>query len=505
MLHRYKSIFLTVLLFTALILIGCQDEDSMTEPEPEPTGMLSVSDQVLSQNMINVSNVNLDKDGWIVIHRDNGGNAPMVPDIISEPVLVKAGSQSNVKVPFKNDVTLNNQEVVWVMLHTDNGTMGTYEFDGQSEFDAPITQDGDIVMKSVTINSASIDVSNQPVVNNTVTIASVESAVDGWIVIHNDDGSGNITLPDIIGKTQVNAGINTDVKVELDNSINYTAGQKLFPMLHIDDVNKGSYDFPDNGDGPEIFGNEEFPNNVIFTSFAVSEPTGELTVSDQTISQNMINVSSVDMSGDGWIVIHRDNNGAPVVPDIISEPEFVNAGNSNDVHVKFKEDVTLTDGEKVWVMLHTDNGTMEKYEFDGSSGIDNPILQDGAPVMTQITINSASITVSDQSVENNTITIENVNAAVDGWIVVHNDDGSGNITLPGIIGKTKVSAGMNSMVEIELDNTIEYQSGQKLFPMLHIDNANIGEYDFPDNGDGPEIFGNEEFPNNVIFTSFNVQ
>lgn len=214
-----------------------------------------------------------------------------------------------------------------------------------------------------------------------------------------------------------------------------------------------------------------------------------------------------DVSQDGFIVIHKDNgNDGPVVPDIVSEPVFIEEGRNENVMVPLSANADFTDGEKLWVMLHMDTGTPQVYEFDGSNGLDGPFTADDNIVMAPINISSASITVNNQPVMNNTITIAEVKAATDGWLVVHNDDGNGGIVLPDIIGKVMVSEGITQNVEITLDSTNTYTSGQKLFPMLHLDNGVIGTYEFDGNSgfDGPEIFGNDPFPGNVIFTSFDV-
>ncbi len=232
-----------------------------------------------------------------------------------------------------------------------------------------------------------------------------------------------------------------------------------------------------------------------------------LSVSTQVISQNMIEVDMIDIPNDGWIVVHADNgNNGPVVPDIISEPKFVEAGASQSIMVQIDASASITDGDQVWVMLHEDTGTEMQYEFDGNNDLDPPFIADGAPVMSPIDINSAMIMSPDMDITNNTITIPQVTAAADGWLVVHNDNGMGGIVLPDIIGKTMVSKGVNTNVTIELDASMTYSPGQLLFPMLHLDNGQIGVYEFDGNSqfDGPEIFGNDAFPGNVIFTSFTV-
>ncbi|MCR9152584.1 MAG: hypothetical protein NXI09_00625 [Bacteroidetes bacterium] len=232
-----------------------------------------------------------------------------------------------------------------------------------------------------------------------------------------------------------------------------------------------------------------------------------LDISTQVISQNMVEVSMVDLPSDGWIVIHADNgNNGPIVPDIISEPKFVEAGANQSVMVQIASDATITDGDQIWVMLHEDTGMDMMYEFDGNNSLDPPFTVDGAPVMTPIDINSAMIMSPNMDITSNTITIPQVTAAADGWLVIHNDDGMGGIVLPGIIGKTQVSKGVNTNVQVQLDAGVTYNPGQLLFPMLHLDNGQIGVYEFDGNSafDGPEIFGNDAFPGNVIFTSFTV-
>ena len=585
-----------------LFLSACDDET----PEPDmemPTGMLTVSDQMLSQNTIMVSNVDLDQNGWIVVHASTSEGGPVVPQIISEPVMVEAGSQDNIEVPLTDVTNLSDGDVVYVMLHTDNGTMGEYEFDGQSGIDNPITtENGAIVMDDITISSASITVSGQAVNENMVTIDEVKASVDGWLVIHADDGNG--APGPVLGQTMVSAGTNTNVMVDLGDNV-FTGGEMLFPMLHIESPDDGEYGFPENGDDPEVFGED-----VIVTSFEVMGPTGSITVMDQIIQGNTLTVGEITTNATGWVVVHASNanNDGPQVPEIISTPVQLQAGTSTDVAIELTEAVNADD--VVYVMLHTDNGVIGAYEFDGSNGFDGPAMADGNMVIESVTalapagtftannqtvsqntlmvesitvdqpswlvvhrdngtgegfvapgiisnpvaieagttenveitladgeeladgerlwimihndngtvstyefdgangfdlpiyfasidIMAPSVTVSNQIVSvDNTVTIDEVNAGVDGWIVIHADNGSGE---PGaVLGQTFVEAGTTANVEVDLgDATVN--TGDTLFPMLHVEDPEDGEYGFPDNGDGPEVF-NED----VVVVSFEV-
>lgn len=259
----------TILAFS---FTACNEDEDDMEPTPEPAvATLDVSTQVISQNMVEVSMVDVPSDGWIVIHADNGNNGPVVPDIISEPKFIEAGANQSIMVQIDGDASISDGDQVWVMLHEDTGTEMQYEFDGNNNLDPPFVVDGAPVMSAIDINSAMIMSPDMDITNNTITIPQVTAAADGWLVVHNDDGMGGIVLPDVIGMTQVSKGVNTNVTIQLDASMTYTAGQLLFPMLHLDNGQIGVYEFDGNSafDGPEIFGNDAFPGNVIFTSFTV--------------------------------------------------------------------------------------------------------------------------------------------------------------------------------------------------------------------------------------------
>lgn len=233
---------------------------------------IEIKDQVISQNTVVMEQAEVTAKGWAVLHKDNGGNAPVVPGIISIPEQLQTGESENVKLKIEDNVSIQDGEQLWAMLHEESGVEGVYEFNGPNTPDQPFMDEGSIVMKSFRIQSPSIDVSSASYDAGThrVTITGVKAAVDGWLVIHNDDGTGNITLPDIIGKTLVEAGTEDNIEIDIDPTVTINIGQKLFPMLHIDNGTKGQYEFDGTAtsdDAAEFFGNG--PNKVIVTSFTV--------------------------------------------------------------------------------------------------------------------------------------------------------------------------------------------------------------------------------------------
>ncbi len=85
----------------------------------------------------------------------------------------------------------------------------------------------------------SIDVDDQPLTNNTVNVSEVYAAQDGWVVVHLDN---NNAPGKVIGHTAVKKGESKDLKIMLDEPV--SAGTKVWPMLHIDAGQIGTYEFP---------------------------------------------------------------------------------------------------------------------------------------------------------------------------------------------------------------------------------------------------------------------
>ncbi len=89
-----------------------------------------------------------------------------------------------------------------------------------------------------TAPTGSVTVSDQEIVDGTVTVDSVTSSAAGWIVIHADQGGG---AGPVIGFAPVQAGDNSNVVVEIDAAL---ATDTLHAMLHTDAGTEGTYEFP---------------------------------------------------------------------------------------------------------------------------------------------------------------------------------------------------------------------------------------------------------------------
>ena len=96
----------------------------------------------------------------------------------------------------------------------------------------------------------SVTVSNQPLLNGTVTVETVVSVGPGWIVIHAQaDGRPG----PILGYGQVADGENRDTMVDVDAT---GATDTLYAMLHVDAGQEGTWEFPGGPDIPVTVGEQ---------------------------------------------------------------------------------------------------------------------------------------------------------------------------------------------------------------------------------------------------------
>lgn len=101
----------------------------------------------------------------------------------------------------------------------------------------------------------SVTVSDQAVIDDSITLTEVVSDGPGWIVIHaQQDGAPG----PVVGYAQVMDGSNLDVVVNIDITV---ATETLYAMLHTDAGEEGVYEFP--GDDTPV----SVDDAVVMTAF----------------------------------------------------------------------------------------------------------------------------------------------------------------------------------------------------------------------------------------------
>mgnify|MGYP006280389995 CR=1 FL=1 len=360
---------------------GMNGEDAGVTPS------VAVSDQTADPaNEVSVDEVVSDGQGWVVIHEQNEAGDSF--GAVIGQTMVSDGTNSNVTVTLDRDAT--DGETLYAMLHDDDPEDGNYTFDGSNGEDPPVAVDGSVVVEPFVVSvdggdtTPSVSVSDQTAdPANEVSVGEVVSDGQGWIVIHEQNEAGD-SFGDVIGQTLVSDGTNSDVTVTLDRDA--TDGETLYAMLHDDDPEDGNYTFDgSNGEDPPV----AVDGNVVVEPFVVSVDGGGTTpsvsVSDQTADPlDEVTVDEVVSDGQGWIVIHEENEAGDSFGAVIGQT-LVSDGANSDVTVTLDRDIT--DGETLYAMLHDDDPEDGNYTFDGSNGEDPPVAVDGNVVVVPFVVN----------------------------------------------------------------------------------------------------------------------
>lgn len=219
-----------------------------------------------------------------------------------------------------------------------------------------------------------VRVSDQGLLNGTVTIAEVISVGPGWLVVHAQANGGP---GPILGFSTVNAGQNQNVAVEIDAA---AATETLYAMLHTDAGVVGTFEFPDGPDVPATLNGQVITPAFVVTGLANHDNamTPSVVVNNQAIANGTVTISEVISDGAGWLVVHAQADGKPG-PILGFSPVF--DGENSNVVVEIDTDEAT---EILYAMLHTDAGETGTFEFP--DGDDTPVAVDGQVVTPSFSI-----------------------------------------------------------------------------------------------------------------------
>lgn len=430
---------------------------------------VTISDQVILNGKVMVEKVVSNGPGFAVVHIDDGNGAP-------GPVIgqrwVNPGENYNVPVPIDAGKAT---ATMFLMLHSDTNEIGLYEFGSVEGADGPVAVDGNVVTPP--FKAELINATDQFVSGDTVTIRTVVTQQDGWLVIHAGDAA---SFGAVLGQAQITAGINQNVQVTLAAD---GRSSVLWPMTHVDTGAVGTYEFGsvEGADGPVVIGGA-VATTPIWTVPHVRMADQIVTHGDGMAMEGMapmVMVESVLSEGPGFLVIHQEADGSFGGVAGVSAP--LAAGLTEDFSIELDPAMVTPN---LWPMLHVDDGTAGTYEFDGQSGLDNPVAVDGNVVAFPIS-GAPSIDLAGSTLEDGVLTVPQALIDAPGWLAIHSNNGGA----PGpVLASYPLIRGLNPNIVIALDAAA---AGDLVFPMLHYDTGTAGVYEFGtvEGADGPTSVG----------------
>jgi plastocyanin len=153
---------------------------------------VSVADQPIKDDTVTVAKVVSNGPGWIVIHADKNG----APGAVLGHSAVKDGENTDVAVKLAAE---GRTETLYAMLHTDAGTVGTYEFPGA---DGPVSVDGKVVTPAFKVTGSANQgaVAGQPaavkLVNLSFSPAQLTIKVGTTVVWTSEDNAPHTVTAD---------------------------------------------------------------------------------------------------------------------------------------------------------------------------------------------------------------------------------------------------------------------------------------------------------------------
>ena len=204
---------------------------------------------------LHATSVLSDGPGFLVVHQAaEADDGSLTFGAVIGVTAVDTGTNLDVTVELDAD---SLTPLLWPMLHTDDNTMGEYEFGSVEGADAPVAVNGAVV--TFAINSAPSITYDGTIDGNSITMDQAVIDAPGWLVIHADNGEGSFGA--VLGQTQISTGLNSNIVIEIDEM---GLTDTLYPMLHYDTDALGEYEFGavEGADNP-VFVN----GNVVFAGF----------------------------------------------------------------------------------------------------------------------------------------------------------------------------------------------------------------------------------------------
>ena len=98
--------------------------------------------------------------------------------------------------------------------------------------------------------------------------------------------------------------------------------------------------------------------------YRTSRPESKIIVEDKSLRNHTLVVDSVIATEPADLVVHRNEEGSPLIPGVIGKAR-VGKGVNTNVAIDLYEDETVVCGETLWPMLHVRSESEDQpYEID---------------------------------------------------------------------------------------------------------------------------------------------
>ncbi len=444
-------------------------------PTDETT--VTMSDGPSSGYYVTVDEVLLEDGGFVTIHDSSLQDGAVFDSVRGTSDYLAPGLHRDVGVHL--DEELEEDQTVIPMAHRDTNGNEEYDFvDSEGAEDGPYTTDeGDAVVDTAEATiAAEVEQGTVESDGNTVTVDRVDLPEGGFVTIHDASLFAGETFGSVVGTSDyLEAGHHHDVEVTLDEPL--TESQTVVPMAHRDTNGNEEYDFVTSDgadDGPFVFDGGAVVDTGRASVLAQVTFTGAEDVDDT------VTVDSATLHDGGFVTLHDSTllDGA-VLDSVRGTSDYLGPGTHEGVEVEVDE---VPGGEDTFVaMPHRDTNDNQEYDFLSSEGsADAPYLVDGSANVAPATVAveaTASASISDQSSDGSTVTVDEATLSRGGFVTIHDGSLLDGEALGSVRGTSDyLEAGSHSDIEIELDDPYE-ESGTAI-AMPHRDTNDNQEYDF---------------------------
>jgi hypothetical protein len=356
--------------------------DAALVSQPFGLKLLEAYPQFISGGQLMVAGAITDGPGFVVVQADADGT----PGDVLGNAPVGAGNYRDLAIPLEG----NMSEKLWVTLHYDSGTEGTFEFGTVEEADLPVLIDGktaavwvSTVPTVVAEDQIVLDGENLPADLSVpapptstapyVNVWAVLSAGPGWVTVHQDvDGAPG----ELVGFNAVTEGLNQNVQVQIDGEL---ATPTVWVMLHEDTGEVGDFEV----------GEDE--NLDLMVTDASGEAIGThiniapaIRYETKPLAEGLLTIDSVVIDANGWVSIRAIVDGEPG-PLIGVTP--VTEGLTKNVLVTL--DFSSAEGaaiDQVLATLHYDTDSTSLFDYAEVAGADLPVSIGGVDVTQLLTL-----------------------------------------------------------------------------------------------------------------------